>query len=48
MKVNTMEKSLDIKLGKTYQGNYNPSDFIIADAKDGDMGGGVKAFGQVP
>jgi len=48
MKVNTMEKSLDIKLKKTYQGNYNPSDFIIADAKDGDMGGGIKAFGQVP
>ena len=48
MKVITMEKSLDIKLKKTYQGNYKPSDFIIADAKDGDMGGGIKAFGQVP
>ena len=43
-----MEKSLDIKLKKTCQGNYKPSDFIIADAKDGDMGGGITAFGQVP
>ena len=48
MKVNKMEKSLDIKLEKTRQGKYKPSDFIIADAKDGDMGGGIKAFGQVP
>ena len=43
-----MEKSLDIKLEKTRQGKYNPSDFIIADAKDGDMGGGITAFGHVP
>ena len=43
-----MEKSLDIKLKKTVQGNYKPSDFIIADAKDGDMGGGITAFGHVP
>ena len=48
MKVITMEKSLDIKLKKTVQGNYKPSDFIIADAKDGDMGGGITAFGKVP
>jgi|TARA_B110000438_G_scaffold90303_1_gene89803 hypothetical protein len=48
MKVNTMEKSLDIKLEKTRQGKYKPSDFIIADAKDGDMGGGITAFGHVP
>ena len=48
MKVITMEKSLDIKLKKTVQGNYKPSDFIIADAKDGDMGGGITAFGHVP
>ncbi len=41
-----MEKRLDIKLEKTRQGTYQPSDFIIADAKDGDMGGGIKAFGQ--
>ena len=43
-----MEKSLDIKLKKTRQGKYKPSDFIIADAKDGDMGGGITAFGHVP
>ena len=41
-----MEKSLDIKLEKTRQGKYKPSDFIIADAKDGDMGGGITAFGK--
>ena len=46
MKVNKMEKSLDIKLEKTRQGKYKPSDFIIADAKDGDMGGGITAFGK--
>ena len=48
MKVNKMEKSLDIKLEKTRQGKYKPFDFIIADAKDGDMGGGITAFGHVP
>ena len=42
-----MEKSLDIKLEKTRQGKYKPSDFIIADAKDGDMGGGITAFGKL-
>ena len=47
MKVNEMEKSLDIKLEKTRQGKYKPSDFIIADAKDGDMGGGITAFGKL-
>jgi hypothetical protein len=47
MKVNKMEKSLDIKLEKTRQGEYKPSDFIIADAKDGDMGGGITAFGKL-
>ena len=47
MKVNKMEKSLDIKLEKTRQGKYKPSDFIIADAKDGDMGGGITAFGKL-
>lgn len=43
-----MTKSLDRKLEKVRQGNYQPADFIIADAKDGDMGGGIRAFGQVP
>ena len=47
MKVNKMGKSLDIKLEKTRQGKYKPSDFIIADAKDGDMGGGITAFGKL-
>ena len=42
-----MKKSLDIKLEKTRQGKYKPSDFIIADAKDGDMGGGITAFGKL-
>ena len=42
-----MGKSLDIKLEKTRQGKYKPSDFIIADAKDGDMGGGITAFGKL-
>ena len=40
-----MEKSLDRKLANIRQGNYRPVDFIIADAKDGDMGGGITAFG---
>ena len=43
-----MEKSLDVKLEKIRKGTYRPSDFIIADAKDGDMGGGITAFGSVP
>ena len=36
-----MEKSLDTKLKKIRRGKYKPSDFIIADAKDADMGGGI-------
>ena len=40
-----MHKSLDAKLASIRQGRYRPRDFIIADAKDGDMGGGVTAFG---
>ncbi len=42
-----MEKSLDKKLDKIRNGNYQKTDFIIADAKDGDMGGGVFAPGPV-
>ena len=38
-----MDKSLDLKLDKIRNGNYQNTDFIIADAKDGDMGGGVFA-----
>ena len=40
-----MNKSLDGKLEKIRSGTYAPADFIIADAKDGDMGGGITAFG---
>ena len=40
-----MEKSLDRKLASIRQGSYTPADFIIADAKDGDMGGGITVFG---
>ena len=38
-------KSLDAKLEKIRAGSYTPKDFIIADAKDADMGGGVRAPG---
>lgn len=38
-------KSLDIKLKKISEGNFQPQDFIIADAKDADMGGGRAAPG---
>ena len=31
------------KLSRIVSGNYTPQDFIIADAKDGDMGGGADA-----
>ena len=40
-----MNKSLDTKLARIRHGTYAPADFIIADAKDGDMGGGITAFG---
>ena len=33
------------KLSRIVSGNYTPQDFIIADAKDGDMGGGADAIG---
>ena len=33
------------KLSRIVSGNYRPQDFIIADAKDGDMGGGADAVG---
>ena len=41
-----MKKSLDLKLKKIRSHNYSPKDFIIADAKDADMGGGVPAPGN--
>ena len=40
-----MKKSLDRKLERIREGAYRPTDFIIADAKDSDMGRGVTAFG---
>ena len=43
-----MEKSLDTKLKKIRLGQYKPSDFIIADAKDSDMGNGIFAAGTCP
>ncbi len=36
---------LDQKLDRIRSGSYRPRDFIIADAKDGDMGGGAGATG---
>ena len=41
-----MEKSLSIKLEKIKNGSYKCQDFIIADAKDGDMGGGIFVVGE--
>ena len=38
-------KSLDEKLNKIRTNKYKPTDFIIADAKDGEMGGGAQAPG---
>ncbi len=40
-------KTLDIKLKNIRSSNYKPSDFIIADAKDADMGGGRRAPGYI-
>jgi hypothetical protein len=41
-----MAKTLDKKLKKIHNGKYSYKDFIIADAKDADMGGGIPATGQ--
>jgi hypothetical protein len=38
-------KRLDEKLARIAAGQYRPSDFIIADAKDGDMGPGITGGG---
>ena len=40
-----MEKTLDTKIEQIRRGQYKPSDFIIADAKDADMGGGIFCTG---
>lgn len=43
----TPDRALDRKLARIRAGDYRPADFIIADAKDGDMGGGAGAPGPV-
>ena len=40
-------RTLDAKLARIRDGAYRPTDFIIADAKDGDMGGGAGSPGPV-
>lgn len=40
-----MAKTLDTKLSKIAEGRYAPTDFIIADAKDGDMAFGCQTAG---
>ena len=42
-----MAKSLDQKLERIRSGQYTPSDFVIADAKDADMGFGATGPGPV-
>ncbi len=41
----TTKRSLDEKLARIRAGDYSPTDFIIADAKDGEMGFGVHVAG---
>jgi hypothetical protein len=41
-----MKKTLDKKIKNIINGNYKYDDFIIADAKDADMGGGIPAPGN--
>ncbi|WP_343116520.1 hypothetical protein [Ostreiculturibacter nitratireducens] len=41
-------KRLDYKLDRIRRGNYRPADFIIADAKDGDMAFGCATPGKGP
>lgn len=43
-----MDRTLDRKLASIRSGNYAPRDFIIADAKDGDMAFGCAAPGTAP
>ncbi len=42
-----MSKSLDQKLDRIRTGKYTPADFVIADAKDADMGFGATGPGPV-
>ena len=41
-------RDLDRKLATIADGHYTPDDFVIADAKDADMGSGLTAAGPVP
>jgi len=41
-----MTKTLDLKLARIRAGQYRPTDFIIADAKDGDMAFGCATPGK--
>ena len=43
--VTTLEKSVERKLANIRSGRYTPEDFIVADAKDGDMAFGLLAPG---
>ena len=43
--IDLMSKRLDQKLARIRNGQYTPKDFIIADAKDGDMANGCKTAG---
>ena len=38
-------KSLDLKLSRIRDGSWTPADFVIADAKDGEMAFGLTAPG---
>ena len=42
----TMQNRLTGKLSRIRSGDYRPDDFIIADAKDAEMGGGIGAVGS--
>ena len=44
--MSSTKSRMNEKLLRIVSGNYSPKDFIIADAKDGDMGGGAEAVGR--
>ena len=43
----SMHDRLTAKLSRIRSGDYTPRDFIIADAKDAEMGGGMGALGTI-
>ena len=45
--MNELDRRLDRKLRAIAEGRYTPDDFVIADAKDADMGFGLTAAGPV-